>query len=762
MKESRKGKEMREERREPGVTRRNFLGALAATCSASMLPLDSILADEVGRKVFKDDWDYLKLKWREPCANPATGLEREEFARELAKLIEEREPVEDWSFVKARIFALGCDRAAIGVSRHDWYPAFASWHYHRQHPFGPLMGRRAAKVDDKFTPGLRKQIGEAWEAGQCSIWKDYCHCSPDWDRILALGFCGMKDELLAHWKDNVFCRSKLMAIDAVLRFVDRLIAETEAEIVRDPGPRLPKELASLKRLRAGRPETAYDVLQFIYLFWVMCENFDKYQARTLGNIDRLLTPYYRADIAAGRTTEAEFREQLVHFWWQWGSINNYWGQPVYIGGTKADGTTEYNEVSKIVLDIHDELALPTPKMHVKIAANTPDWVWMRTLDMVRRNRSISFCGEEPIMRVMRSRGVPEEDVRTFALWGCYEWGRRNFCVSGGSCVNKNLLKDVELTLADAKDGKIPEPKTFDDFKREVYKRLVESAANALRLARLNDGHRVDVNPSNMIALAVAKSVNAGVEPLDLNPNSGVMIVGLGTTVDALQAVREIVYERKECTLQELGRIMAANWKGHEELRLRALRSKHKWGNNDPATNALGKELVAVCAANILNQPTGRGGRYGMSGHSARQHIELGRRMGATPDGRLAGEEMSKNLSPTMGADTEGVTALINTLANLDARNLPGDFPLDVALLPATVAGEKGLALMRTIVEQYFSDGGMVIQFNVHDPKTLRDAQTHPEKYENLQVRVCGWNVRWNDIPKVEQDKFILRQEMISQ
>ena len=51
---------------------------------------------------------------------------------------------------------------------------------------------------------------------------------------------------------------------------------------------------------------------------------------------------------------------------------------------------------------------------------------------------------------------------------------------------------------------------------------------------------------------------------------------------------------------------------------------------------------------------------------------------------------------------------------------------------------------------------MVIQFNIHDPETLIDAQKHPEKYENLQVRVCGWNVRWNDMPKVEQDKFILR------
>ena len=39
--------------------------------------------------------------------------------------------------------------------------------------------------------------------------------------------------------------------------------------------------------------------------------------------------------------------------------------------------------------------------------------------------------------------------------------------------------------------------------------------------------------------------------------------------------------------------------------------------------------------------------------------------------------------------------------------------------------------------------------------------SNPERYENLQVRVCGWNVRWNDIPKVEQDKFILRQEAIA-
>ena len=115
----------------------------------------------------------------------------------------------------------------------------------------------------------------------------------------------------------------------------------------------------------------------------------------------------------------------------------------------------------------------------------------------------------------------------------------------------------------------------------------------------------------------------------------------------------------------------------------------------------------------------------------------------------------------MGADTQGATALVNSAAALDACDLPGDFPLDVALLPSTAAGETGLAAMRALVEQYFANGGLVIQFNIHDAETLRDAQRHPEKYENLQVRVCGWNVRWNDIPKVEQDKFILRAESLA-
>ena len=82
------------------------------------------------------------------------------------------------------------------------------------------------------------------------------------------------------------------------------------------------------------------------------------------------------------------------------------------------------------------------------------------------------------------------------------------------------------------------------------------------------------------------------------------------------------------------------------------------------------------------------------------------------------------------------------------------------LHPSAVQGQKGLEVMKALVRQYHANGGCVVHFNVFSAEELRDAQAHPEKYENLQVRVCGWNVRWNDLDKIEQDKYIARAEAI--
>ena len=717
-----------------------------------------------------DEDTYLRRKFRQDVTDKTTGLSQEALPARLAEIVAAGKAAgEDWRVTKAKCFAAEVNEESIDVSPLDWFPAIAIWDRLRLPIAKITKSDRAHEVNAAV---LSEWVKTEWAAGNkdgsWNMWQDFDHSVPDWRVILPLGFPGLKKRLegIAVAGDS-FYESCFIAMDAILSGIDRFIAQGRKRLCELPretprARRLAKEIACLERLRSGAPETAYDMLMFVWIYFMFSEHLDGIQCRSLTELDVFLTPYYDADIAAGRTTEAEFREQLKHFLWQWGSIANYWNQPVGLGGTKADGTSEFNHVSKIILDVMDECALITPKFLVKVADNTPDWAWDKMLDMARRHRSIAFIGEEPTARALKKWcGASDQDCREMVVKGCYEFGLRDAC-NGTGVGHVNFLKIVEKLINESKSG-LPD---FDSFKAEYLRRLAETTDRCYRVAFEFEKVLPDVNPANLMTLATEHALRTRRDGFangcPRGNNTAILSVGLGTAVDALLAVKELVYEKKELALAELGAIMAANWEGHEALRLRMLRSKRKWGNNDPEANALGKELIECFSSQINGKPNSRGGVFLASGHCARQFIVLGEKTGATPDGRKAGEEMSKNLSPTMGADTEGATALVLTLASSDVEHLPGDYPLDMMLHPSVCAGDDGLAVMRTLVKIFHRNGGSVIQFTVFSAEELRDAQAHPEKYENLQVRVCGWNVRWNDLARAEQDAYIRRAENVAQ
>ena len=698
---------------------------------------------------------YIEWKWRCDVSDPSTGEDGATARERLMEMSEKLADREDWNVVKAKCFAHLCDNLAVDVSPLDWFPAFACWNRYAR-PMTHVIGRREAEIRSRYYPQLVEEYNRGNDEGRWTVWKDFDHIIPEWDKVIPLGFPGMKKRLRDNWKNKAYYRAVGIVSDAIDRLLDRLAAQGE----RRGGKRALRQSECFRRLKASAPRTAYDVMQFIYLYFVLSEHFEAVQARSLSVIDQTLWPYYKADIAAGRTTEAEFREQFKHFLWQWGSIDNYWGQPVTMGGTNADGSTQYNPLSRIILDVMDECNLPTPKFHMKIAENTPDDILKKMLDMARRHRSLSFVGEKPCRALLESRGYPPDEARRFVTKGCYE-----FCTPeagnglGGGHVN--LLKVVERMLADAKDGRFAAA-DFDSFKKEYTARACAVSSRVCDFFYEFEKHLDDVNPALVASLAGEYSVQTGRDAMAngtrTGNGTGILLSGFGTAMDALTAVKEIVYEKRMMSLGELGALMAADWRGREDLRLRMLASKRKWGNNDAEVNRMAREISKSLSAVINTRLNSRGGRFSMSGHNARQFVIQGKLTGATPDGRRRGEEFSKNLSPTPGADTEGATALVQTLASLDSKDFPDDFPLDVMLLPYTVSGEKGLELMKVLIFRYFENGGFVIQFNVFDAEELRDAQKNPHKYENLQVRVCGWNVRWNDLSKVEQDAYIRRAE----
>ena len=728
---------------------------------------------------------YLRRKFRQDVTGKSTGVGVEALKKILAEIVAAgKASGESWRITKAKLFAAQMEKMSIDVSPLDWFPAIAIWD-RNDRPITRMYWNRANEVNAKTLPSwVTKEWRAGNAAGDWNMWQDFDHSVPDWRVILKLGFPGMKARLEKYAvKGDPFYDGLQIAMDAMLKGIDRFIEQGKKNLTRsspssqsDEGEasrtsrtwretrRLEKEIACLERLRNGPPQTAYDVMMFVWLYFFWSEHLDGIQARSLTELDVFLTPYYDADIAAGRTSEAEFREQLKHFLWQWGSVANYWNQPVGLGGTRKDGTTEFNHVSKIILDVMDECALTTPKFLVKTAPNTPDWAWDKMLDMARRHRSIAFIGEEPAAGAMKKwMGATDEDCRTMVVRGCYEFDLADSCNRTG-LGHVNFVKPVEKMLAEAARSVIAPYQDFNSFKDEYLRRLAATTTRCREIAFEMEKVLSEVNPANLMTLSTEHALKTRRDGFangcPHGNNTAVLSVGLGTAVDALLAVKEIVYENGGMSLAELGRIMADNWEGHEPLRMRMLRSKRKWGNNDQEANALGAEAIQTFADCINGKPNSRGGVFLASGHCARQYIVLGEKTGATPDGRRKGEEISKNMSPTMGVDTEGATALVATLASSDVTKLPADYPLDMMLHPSVCHGEKGLKAMRSLVEIFHRNGGSVIQFTVFSAEELKDAQLHPEKYENLQVRVCGWNVRWNDLSKVEQDAYIRRAENV--
>ena len=123
--------------------------------------------------------------------------------------------------------------------------------------------------------------------------------------------------------------------------------------------------------------------------------------------------------------------------------------------------------------------------------------------------------------------------------------------------------------------------------------------------------------------------------------------------------------------------------------------------------------------------------------------------------------MSKNMDACIGMDRNGITGLMDSVLKVDMRQFPCGTCLDIMLHPTSVRGEEGIKILVSLIRSFVAHGGSGIQFNIFDAKVLRDAQVHPEKYANLQVRVCGWNVRFTDLAPEAQETFIRQAESIA-
>ena len=141
------------------------------------------------------------------------------------------------------------------------------------------------------------------------------------------------------------------------------------------------------------------------------------------------------------------------------------------------------------------------------------------------------------------------------------------------------------------------------------------------------------------------------------------------------------------------------------------------------------------------------------------NIGLGMVLGATPDGRKAGEPISEGgISPAQGRNSSGTTATMLSVAGLDHSKLRHGEVLNMRINPDAVQGEEKLKKFRALILSYVQAGGFLVQFNIVSTETLRDAQLHPENHRDLVVRVATYAAYFVELGPELQNDIIRRLE----
>ena len=139
---------------------------------------------------------------------------------------------------------------------------------------------------------------------------------------------------------------------------------------------------------------------------------------------------------------------------------------------------------------------------------------------------------------------------------------------------------------------------------------------------------------------------------------------------------------------------------------------------------------------------------------------MGGKLGATINGRKAGQALSEGISPTQGVDNQGPIATLLSIDHAKSRRYANSFSrlLNIKLSPQVVAGENGtrnlMSLLRTFVDLKLWH----VQFNIIHRDTLLKAQKDPDSYRNLIVRVAGYSAYFTDLSPALQNEIIARTE----
>ena len=458
-----------------------------------------------------------------------------------------------------------------------------------------------------------------------------------------------------------------------------------------------------------------------------------------GRVDWELSDYYDADRRAGRVSHDE-AVALMRCFWENADANEGWS--VAIGGTAASGAAAYSEMTRICLEATHKIRRPNLQLHIR--RDMPAELWDAAFDAIATGCGLpALYNEEEFLRGLREAcpDVREEDLGLYSGGGCTET-----MIHG--CSNVGSLDagiNLPLILVDTLDAHLAGAASFEDL-MSAYKRDVAAAvAEMVRDVNVDQEVKARLRPQPMRSLLIDDCIDSGRE---FNAGgarynwSVVNVAGLANVIDSLAAVREVVFETGEKSGDEFLAILHRNFEGDEALRRRLARCP-RFGNDDARADEIARDIADFVFREFLRYTAWRGGKFLASCLMFVIYCNEGKPVGATPDGRRAGEPLADSAGPFQGRDRNGPTAMLKSVAAMPHYLAPGTLCVNARFMKDIFTSRDGREKLRSLIRTYFDLGGMQLQVNVVDQSVLKDAMAHPEEHEDLIVRIGGYSEYFN-------------------
>ena len=620
------------------------------------------------------------------------------------------------------------------------------------------------------------------------------HTIPDLRPFLKNGVLAMKQKA----RESVEQYGLIMAtaLEAVIILAERYRELAESLTQQQDCEREKARLACiadlLSRVPAQPAKTLHEAVQSFVLLWqvMALEQAPNPYAFSVGNLDRVLQPYYR-EAETSREEAVELVRHLLCFF-QVGRRCWAISQNVIVGGRDETGRDLDCDMTYIVLDAFFETNDPQPALSVKVHSGTGEGFY-RSLGRFffsPGHSNPSLFNDDVMFEILRDRGVAEEDLPDYCIAGCQEP-----LIMGKASLNTtntwlNLAKVLELTLNDGislvtgkKIGPSWRELGYTEGADAVYANLekvffellekmlphMQNAGNSCTVL-LGREKPVPFTSALMDSLHTWRDMRHPREQGTRYNASGCLIHGLSVVTDSLYAVsRALAYGK--WTAADIRDALQKDFEGYGELR-HFLSSQDKFGNDCDEVDAIAVRLVNRVSGMVSSLKNPTGNSYLADWSTPSTHLLYGYWVGATPDGRKSRSMLGFGVDPQPAFDRGGLPSRLLSAWKLPFLKMAGGYASHIGLRQTSAKDvdsleEKGIWMRDNVIKPLFrlgvggGESPYYVYFNVDSASHLRQVLKNPKKYAPSGIyimRIHGTFVNFLDLSPAIQEDIITRLE----